>query len=158
MTGEQIIDPSIVTVSRRPSHITHFPEVKILIVDDNQDGARALSNLIESQWKMDDWPLRIVVATTMAEALHEAKDSNATFLDLELPDSPVEETIGRIHLFQPPVIVLTGHEDETVDRRCKDAGADYVYIKGLIEGLIPSLFESLQKDLIRRFREVYGKR
>lgn len=155
MTEEDLLDASVVTMSLNPSEAPRFPAVKILIVDDHEEGARALQNLIEVSWKMPEWPLNIVRASTLQDGLMHASDANCTFLDLDLPDSTPENTVAHIKCFPPPVTVLTGHAG--MGAKCLEAGAEYVFEKGAVEALIPSLFASLQKDLIRRFYEVYGK-
>ena len=124
--------------------------MKVLIIEDDPENLRALSQLIRVSWKMPTIPLEIVGVGTLTEGLREAESANVTILDLSLPDSDMVNTLQHIRDFRPPVIVLTGASDDATTTACYLHGATHVFFKGAAIGLIPSIFEALQKDLLRR--------
>ena len=131
--------------------------MKILVVDDNAESRRGLKQLIEINWKLPDVPLDVVCVGTMAEGLREAQDASVTILDLSLPDSSLDESIDKIVLFPPPVIVMTGYSDADITARCMANQAAHVFIKGSLIGFIPSFFRALQQDVVRRAESRYAQ-
>ena len=127
--------------------------VKILIVEDDLDSREGLARYIRACWGLPDIPLDIICVETLAEGLNHAASANVTFLDLELPDSTNENTMRHIRDFQPPVIVMTGTSDTDTIASCMEHGADSVFIKGTVIGLMPKLFETLQHDVVRKAQE-----
>lgn len=145
------IDPSF-----RLIHMPKMPivsTIKVLIVDDDEEGSLALGRLIKASWKLDDVPLEIVCTHTMDDGLKEAAGANCTILDLNLPDSQPPDSIAKIKAFPPPVIVMTGDDDPSTTAQCMCAGANGVYVKGALLGFIPALFKALQQDVVRRMQD-----
>lgn len=129
-----------------------------LLIDDDPTATELVAQLLRTAWKIEIEPLEIKTARTLQEGLALAPAANITILDIELPDSDAEQTIASIHLFRPPVIVLSGHtSDDPYGRdlsiRCIAAGAAHVFCKGLIKGLRALFFELMQKDILRRALE-----
>lgn len=127
--------------------------MKILIVEDNPDSLEGLKRLVEVTWRISDIDLQITGVNTLKEGLELANEANVTILDLDLPDSDMASTILAIDKFRPPVIVLTGTDDPNVIKSCVANGADHVFVKGSAIRLVSAIFESLQKDIVRRAKE-----
>lgn len=96
-----------------------MPErLKILIVEDEQPVADVLERLVAPL--KDSFPgSQVILATRMADALEiigSIPSPDITLLDLSLPDSSIEETIGRLRDIEAvcPVVIVTGHATERV--------------------------------------------
>lgn len=127
--------------------------MKILIVEDDPDNREGLMKFIKVCWGLPDVPLELVVTSRLDEALLHAPSANVTLLDLILEDSDMENTLLHIKDFRPPVIVMTGTDDPALIAACMEHGADHVFIKGTVIGLMPKLFETLQRDVVRKAQE-----
>lgn len=84
--------------------------LKVLVVEDNQDAARAICNLLTRRL---GGIVDCKFATELKEGLKMAIefDADITILDLMLPGSSVQEVIESIPYFPPPVIVVTELDD-----------------------------------------------
>lgn len=127
--------------------------MKVLIIEDDPANLLGISRLVQASWKLDSVTLEIVGVATLADGLKESADANVTILDLGLPDAEIIEVIQSISKFPPPVIVITGHDSPEVTASCMLHGAAHVFVKGALLGFIPSIFEAMQKDIIRRITE-----
>lgn len=130
--------------------VATLPSMRALIVEDDAQNRELLRRLLIACWKIPEVPLEVVAVGTLQEGLDNAPGANVTILDLSLPGSDVEHTLAQIRNFMPPVIVLTGSDDPDITSQCLAAGANHVFVKGSATGLIPAVFESMQKDLIRK--------
>lgn len=109
-------------------------ELKILLVEDNPADLR----LIEIYLKASS--LRIIKigkTRSLQEALKELDEEeyDIILLDLSLPDSSGLETFSSIHskVFETPIIVLTGLEDENMALTTVKLGAQDFLTKGKID-------------------------
>lgn len=84
--------------------------LKVLVVEDHEDAARAMCNLLTRRL---GGTVECEFATTLSDGLAKAIKFNAdiTILDLMLPDKSVQEVIESIPHFPPPVIVVTELDD-----------------------------------------------
>jgi DNA-binding NarL/FixJ family response regulator len=83
--------------------------MKILLIEDHADTARSIRALIQSQIK----DVEIETASNLDAGVRIAKDwaADITILDPGLPGVTREEALERINEFPPPVIVVTGYQD-----------------------------------------------
>ncbi len=83
--------------------------MKILLIEDHAATARSIQSLILSQIK----GVEIEVASNLDAGIRIALDWRAdiTVLDPGLPGISREDALSRIKEFPPPVIVVTGYQD-----------------------------------------------
>src|SRR5262245_282922 len=117
--------------------------VRVLVVDDHPAVRKALASA-----------LRLVGDIEVAgeaeggeDACIEAKElqPDVVLMDLSMPDISGIEAMQRIHSFTPdlPVVILTAHADQGVERAARGAGASGFVAKG--RGL---------QDILRTLHEV----
>lgn len=109
-------------------------KIKILIVDDNKDTRDIIGHLADATSKGQ--PTEILYAANLAEAKKQTEehDPHLTFLDLNLGDASIEETLAYISKCKPPVIIVSGYtpnqlmpSGKTLLAECYLAGAeDYI--------------------------------
>src|SRR5687767_8937407 len=99
------------------------PSLRLLIVDDHQDSARALSRLLRHEGHF------VVTAHTMTGALSllvGQRPIDVLVSDIALPDGDGCELLGRIRSFYGgrdlPAVALSGIGDDTILQRCRAAG------------------------------------
>jgi DNA-binding NarL/FixJ family response regulator len=104
--------------------------VRVLVVDDHPAFRRALASALSL---VDD----IEVAGEAAggeDACIEAQElrPDVVLMDLSMPDISGIEAMQRIHESSPdlPVVILTAHADEGVERAARGAGASGFVAKG----------------------------
>jgi DNA-binding NarL/FixJ family response regulator len=104
--------------------------LRVLVVDDHPAFRRALTSALRM---VDDIEVAGeagggVAACDQAEAL--APD--VVLMDLSMPDLSGIDAMKKIHETQPelPVVILTAHADEGVEREAREAGAIGFLAKG----------------------------
>ena len=123
--------------------------LRVLVVDDNVDAARALSLLLRAQGH------RVDMATTGGEALERARASlpEVVLLDLALPDVSgyeVAETLrAEAATSDALLIAVTGFGDEAARRRVRESGFDAHVLKPID---VSKLRETLRARAGRRRR------
>lgn len=122
--------------------------LRILIVDDDFNGASSLARLLTLRITIEQRPLEVTMVQTMEEGLKYAALANVTILDLDLPDSTPSQTLDAIRLFRPPVIIMTGHDDAILRAQAKINGAEAFMVKGQIIGLCGIVIEAILKDIL----------
>jgi DNA-binding response OmpR family regulator len=94
----------------------------VLIVEDSEDSAALLSELVEGEG------FRAAVCGTASDAVasHQALGPVAVLLDWGLPDRPGTEVCRAIRSRDGvvPILFVSGRDDETSVARALDAGAD----------------------------------
>jgi CheY-like chemotaxis protein len=143
------IDPSFRV---NPSGVQEpFPTIRVLIVEDSAVDRETLKKLltVKVRSRLTLARVEIILADSMSEGLIHASVANCTILDLCLRDSDQNQTIARIKDFRPPVIVVTGIDDPDTERQCIAAGAEHVFVKGQIHGLVTRVVDCIVKDLLR---------
>lgn len=102
----------------------------VLLVEDSPADARLLREMLA---EMRESRYDLVWVDRLGEALQYLGSTpfDIVLLDLMLPDSQEVETLQRLHQEFPdiPVIVLTGLDDEALDRRLAEAGAQDYLVK-----------------------------
>jgi serine phosphatase RsbU (regulator of sigma subunit) len=129
------------------------PPVRVLLVEDNPGDALLIREMLR------DGP-SVSFALTEVERLAQARsllDDPAAFdvvlLDLSLPDGCGLETFRGLRQArsQPPVVILTGLDDEEVALAALREGAQEYLVKGTISG--PQLANALRYAISRHQRQ-----
>lgn len=124
--------------------------MRVLVVDDHQAFRKALTSALRL---VDD----VEVAGEAAggeDACIEAKElqPDVVLMDLSMPDLSGIEAMQRIHAMTPdlPVVILTAHADEGVERAARSAGASGFVAKGRgLQDILLVLQEATAADLDR---------
>ena len=93
----------------------------ILLVEDQQDIQKFIRDALHAQ------DIRVLAASSIREALHEASNTQAdmAILDLGLPDGDGLALIENLRSWsQLPILVLSARSDEREKIKALDAGAD----------------------------------
>jgi DNA-binding NarL/FixJ family response regulator len=121
--------------------------VRVLVVDDHPAFRRALSSALSM---LDDIEVAGeagggLEACDEAERLH----PDAIIMDLSMPDLDGIGAMKRIHERDPdvPIVILTAHADEGVEREAFEAGARGFGAKGTgLQDLVIVLHEAAEPD------------
>lgn len=108
--------------------------ITVLLVEDNPDDADILAELLRDGGARD---VHLVRVETLRDGLAQLARGgfDLVLLDLSLPDSQGLETVRRaLAKPAPPIIVLTGLEDEALGAAAVHAGAQHYLIKGRADG------------------------
>jgi DNA-binding NarL/FixJ family response regulator len=104
--------------------------VRVLVVDDHPAFRKALSSALDL---VPDIEVAGQAGGGMA-ALTEAEqlDPDIVIMDLSMPDLSGIEAMRRMHDRRPglPVVILTAHADDGVEREAREAGASGFLAKG----------------------------
>jgi DNA-binding NarL/FixJ family response regulator len=116
--------------------------MKILLIEDHADTARSIRALIKSQIR----DVEIEVAANIDAGLRIAKDWQAdiTILDPGLPGISREDAVARISEFPPPVIVVTGYQDngELLKLAYRNGALGYFEKRSLNGNLVQSIHDN----------------
>ena len=131
--------------------------IDILLVEDNPGDARLVEILLLEQAPKD---FHFVWTETLAAAIEKLRQQrfDAALLDLSLPDSHGLETLTRLRAVAPmlPIVVLTGHNDDSQAIQAVQQGAQDYMIKGL--GSIDLLRRSIRYAIERTATEANLRR
>jgi DNA-binding NarL/FixJ family response regulator len=104
--------------------------VRVLVVDDHQAFRHALSSALDmvADIEVAGQAGGGIAACDEAEQL----DPDVVIMDLSMPDLSGIDAMKRIHERRPdlPVVILTAHADEGVEREAREAGARGFLPKG----------------------------
>ncbi len=109
--------------------------LKILMIEDHPGDAR-LTQAKLAQANGQDVPMfEVEWVNSLTEGLTRLEDGagfDVVLTDLDLPDSPREETLSRLrtHAPQLPIVVLGGWDDEALALQCVREGAQDYLFKG----------------------------
>lgn len=123
--------------------------IRTFIVDDDPDFARLVATLVESAGYGTPQ-----LASTAAEGLRRAAQSDLILLDHHLPDGQGLDWLPAFQALpaQPAVILVTANGDEALAARALRAGADDYLIKDqALAGLLPEVIERVRRN--RALRE-----
>ncbi len=141
---------------------------KVLLVEDNFADAELIQRLL---LEAEEVRVALTHVRRVSEAIEalEPEDFDVILLDLLLSDSKGVDTITRVqeycyqenHKCCPPIIVLTGRDDEELALKSINAGAQDYLIKGKLESEL--LFRSLRyaiesqlaRESLRQIEEKY---
>jgi signal transduction histidine kinase len=124
------------------------PSIKILLVEDNPYDAELLQEtLLEVPTVGFQW----VHVPQLNDAISRLREErfDIVLLDLSLPDSQGQETLARAYgqAHDTPIVILTGHSDESMALRTVHEGAQDYLVKGQVDG--PTLVRSIRYAIER---------
>ncbi len=109
--------------------------LRILLVEDNPGDADLIQDMLPAN---DDSGFTIKCVTRLADAVDHLrqKDTDLALLDLDLPDSQGIDTVRAARRAAPelPIVVLTGHQDESIGIAAVKVGAQDFLVKGQTHG------------------------
>ncbi len=124
-----------------------MPEPKILIVEDEEDLAENLADLLE----LEGYTTKICLSGE--EALEEIKTSlpDIALLDIQLPEIDGIEVLRRLKELQPtlPVVMVSASSQRGMGEKIKEYGADGMIMKPYDQDELLQLIE----ELLTRGRE-----
>jgi two-component system cell cycle response regulator len=111
--------------------------IRVLLVEDNPSDAR-LAQVALRAMPGADVVVETVARFADAVASLAADRADVVLLDLSLPDSSGIETVERMRAEAPdvPIVVLTGHDDETAALATLEAGAQDYIEKSRLDGYV----------------------
>jgi predicted heme/steroid binding protein/uncharacterized membrane protein len=112
-----------------------MPSLKVLLIEDNPGDARLIQDMLAEASNVE---FSVAWEQTLKSGLEslEKERPDAVLLDLGLPDSPQRSvSFTRVQTAVPnvPVVVLTGHDDETFAVTTVRRGAQDYLVKGRID-------------------------
>jgi len=112
--------------------------LSVLIVDDHQDLADTLAELVEHLGH----DARVARCAAEGLALARAADPDVAFLDVGLPDLDGFELARRLRLQGSAALLVafTGLSGRAATRRCHEAGFDRHVVKSSVLGAVADLF------------------
>jgi signal transduction histidine kinase len=138
--------------------------IRVLLIEDSDGDAALIQEFLEGRTQ----PVYAVErAFSLAAGLARLRDGglDVLLLDLDLPDSRRLATFFKAHsaVRGIPIVVLTGHEDESFAMEAVERGAQDYLVKGRVDGeiLVRSLryalsrhriMEELRRDIAERQR------
>jgi DNA-binding NtrC family response regulator len=109
--------------------------IKILLIEDNSGDAFLIEEHLD---EFASFSYKLKIIETLAEALSILKEQlfDIILLDLELPDSYGINTFVSVRNENPliPIIILTGHNNKTIESYALKKGAYDFLVKGQTEG------------------------
>ena len=120
-------------------------DVRVLVVDDHPAFRKALTSALRL---VGDIEVAGEAGGGMAacEGAEELKP-DVVLMDLSMPDLSGIDAMKKIHETQPdlPVVILTAHADEGVERAAREAGASGFLAKGMgLQDLVVVLHEAAE--------------
>jgi two-component system, cell cycle response regulator len=130
--------------------------LNILMIEDNEDDVIYMKELLsgeeQSAYGAQEYQFQIESLPTIGEALEyldQGKEVDSIILDLSLPDSKGLAGLGALaaRVFEVPVIILTGLNDNEKAVQALQRGAQDYLIKGNISGdlLVRSIRYSIER-------------
>ena len=117
--------------------------MRVLVVDDHPAFRQALTSALEMVDEIEVAGEAGGGLSACLEAAHIIPD--VVLMDLSMPDLSGIDAMKRIHERRPdlPVVILTAHADEGVEREAREAGARGFLAKGTgLQDLVVTLHEA----------------
>jgi phosphoserine phosphatase RsbU/P len=131
--------------------------IRILLIEDDPDDVWVMRNLLGDRW---DEPFDLVQVELLSAAIERCEEDHfdVILLDLSLPDSQGLETFFAMHAQagDVPIVVLSGHSDETIAVKAVQAGAEDYLVKGQVNDrmLVRSIRYAIERSRRHRAEEV----
>jgi PAS domain S-box-containing protein len=112
-------------------------EIKLLLVEDNRGDARLIQEMLKDN-RLARHACTVAENLTIAVSRMENQEFDIIILDLNLPESGGIETLDRIMGLpgiMPPIIVLTGLDDEDIGLSAIERGAEDFLVKNTINAV-----------------------
>jgi DNA-binding NarL/FixJ family response regulator len=121
--------------------------VRVLVVDDHPTFRKALTSALDM---VDGFEVAGEAGGGVA-ACQEAEqvEADVVLMDLSMPDLSGIDAMKRIHERRPdlPVVILTAHADEGIEREAREAGASGFLAKGTgLHDLVIVLHEAAEPE------------
>ena len=121
----------------------------VLLIEDNPGDARLIREMLAEG---EDVLFELVCVGRLAQGLEylATRKAGLVLLDLSLPDSCGFDTFLKVYTHSPkvPIIVLTGHDDQTVALSAVKTGAQDYLVKGKLDREL--LLRSMQYSIERK--------
>ena len=124
-------------------------KIQVLLIEDNPGDTRLI---IEAFNEAGGGQFELTCEDNLADGFRSlsSRHADVILLDLSLPDSFGLETVGKVLEQAPdtPIVVLTGHPDDSLSVTAVQAGAQDYLIKGEMEGnlLVRSLRYAIERN------------
>ncbi len=130
-----------------PTSIEGDKDLRVLVVDDHPAFRRALTSALRL---VGDIEVAGEAGSGLAacEGAQELQP-DVVLMDLSMPDLSGIDAMKKIHETQPglPVVILTAHADDGVERAAREAGASGFLAKGSgLQDLVVVLQEATEPD------------
>lgn len=137
--------------------------IRVLLVDDDADDRLLLNDLFTYMSEPDRFRVETVASYAAALAALAEHRHDVALIDYQLG---ARSGLDLLHasaddLERPPLIILTGHSDRTLDQRCLHAGAsDYLaksglYARTLERSILYAIERRRLHDLLRESEQSY---
>src|SRR5262245_6734411 len=121
---------------------------RVLLIEDNPGDVRLIREMLSES----DGLFQLDCVGRLSQGLEylAARGAGVVLLDLSLPDSYGFDTFLRVYAHSPkvPIIVLTGHDDQTVALSAVKTGAQDYLVKGKLDREL--LLRSMQYSIERK--------
>jgi diguanylate cyclase (GGDEF)-like protein len=122
---------------------------RVLLIEDNPGDARLIREMLSEG---EDGLFELDCVGRLSQGLEylSAQPAGVVLLDLSLPDSYGFDTFLKVYAHSPkvPIIVLTGHDDQTVALSAVKTGAQDYLVKGKLDREL--LLRSMQYSIERK--------
>jgi phosphoserine phosphatase RsbU/P len=131
--------------------------IRILLVEDDPDDVWVMHNLLGGRW---DVTFEMVQVELLSAAIQRCSEDSfdVILLDLTLPDSTGLQTFFAMHAHagEVPIVVLSGHRDETIAVKAVQAGAQDYLVKGQVNDrlLVRSIRYAIERSRRHRAEDV----
>jgi diguanylate cyclase (GGDEF)-like protein/PAS domain S-box-containing protein len=143
------------TMMTLPNRLT----IDVLLVEDNPGDARLIREMLNDAQDAE-WRLIHVDRLDSAIELLASKRFDVCLLDLNLPDSQAQQTLGQLYaFFKLPILVLTGLDDKEMGLAALKNGAQDYLVKGNLESasLSRAIRYALERNrLEQRFSKIFN--
>lgn len=129
--------------------------LNILLIEDNPGDIYIISNLLRNS----DLNVSLTKASTLSESLLLSMDNeyDVILLDLGLPDSVGLDTLRKMQIFKvnPPIVVMTGLNDEDIALESLREGAQDYLVKNMLnsENIFRSVKYSIERKKLQKLQE-----
>ena len=122
---------------------------RVLLIEDNPGDVRLIREML-AEGEDDLFQLDCVGRLSQGLEYLSSRSAGVVLLDLSLPDSYGFDTFLKVYAHSPkvPIIVLTGHDDQTVALSAVKTGAQDYLVKGKIDRDL--LLRSMQYSIERK--------
>ena len=134
---------------------------RILLVEDNPGDARLIRETLREAGSLHFDLAHLARLATAREAVA-AERLTVILLDLSLPDAHGLDTVRQMQELAPdvPIIVLTGHNDESLAVEAVKAGAQDYLVKGMVDSgvVVRSIRYAIERKRLERERSLLLER
>ena len=122
---------------------------RVLLIEDNPGDVRLIREMLSGS---EDGLFQLDCVGRLSHGLEylSTRSTGVVLLDLSLPDSYGFDTFLKVYAHSPkvPIIVLTGHDDQTVALSAVKTGAQDYLVKGKLDREL--LLRSMQYSIERK--------